>query len=100
MGDPTDKYEEAAEYLRKNPREIWDAWQFCSTHRAGCLFEHTPDVMGQWSPEFSLLTYEQRDRIRKDLRLPNGGDIRVEHLATLCGAAAPDRQGVDAWVTR
>lgn len=33
-----DKYDEAIEYLTKNPDEINDAWNYASTHKAGCLF--------------------------------------------------------------
>lgn len=76
----TDKYDTAIEYLRKNPREIWDAWQFCSTHPAGCLFMHTPNACGEWSPEFSDFRPSERARILKDLVLPRGGDVRAEHL--------------------
>lgn len=33
-----DKYDEAIEYLTKNPKEIFNAWMEPDKHVAGCLF--------------------------------------------------------------
>ena len=36
---PRDKYSKAIRFLRKNPKEIMEAWYNPLSHRAGCLFQ-------------------------------------------------------------
>ena len=101
------KYDEAIEYLTKNPHEIENAWRKPSDAPGGCLFQFLPPpplednlaqgclTMIRSQPEKYSSRVPFLDEIIQDERIPlRADDITIERLSIF----KEYQERVEAWV--
>ena len=87
-----DKYDVAIKYLTRRPNEISRAWNYITSHPAGCLFQYAGNEMDdchvgcltmiRTAPgSYCAATPELTKAIAADERIPlRSRDTKVEHL--------------------